>query len=89
MQSHFGQYFQAHFFAERRLQINPNITLEEAEKRLRSSVDPGGFSHPKDCTARWRVALIIPYRNRTSQVGTHVHTHFEELNELLSLNKPF
>ncbi|ESO83434.1 hypothetical protein LOTGIDRAFT_133456, partial [Lottia gigantea] len=31
-------------------------------------LEPGGRYHPKDCVARHRVAIIIPYRNRESQL---------------------
>ena len=52
----------------------PNI--KELEKIL-YDVQIGGQSKPKDCISRDRVAIIIPYRNRSDHLRSflfHLHT---------------
>lgn len=67
-----------------RLKIEENVTLEEAEARVRG-VERGGFWAPSHCRSRWRVAVIVPYRDRFSQIGSfmnHMHSFLQrqELN---------
>lgn len=51
--------------------IKPDITEEAPEtviNRFKSKLQPGGWYKPSECTARDRVAIIIPYRNRPKHV---------------------
>jgi len=48
-------------------------------------VDNGGRGKPSHCTSRHRVAIIIPYRNRESQLRVFLHNihpflHKQELD---------
>ena len=52
----------------------PNI--QDLEKML-YDVRIGGQSKPKDCISRDRVAIIVPYRNRSDHLRSflfHLHT---------------
>ncbi|XP_045107274.1 beta-1,4-N-acetylgalactosaminyltransferase bre-4-like [Portunus trituberculatus] len=58
-----------------RLQVEEQVEEAEAERRVRG-VRQGGFWWPVVCEARWRVAIIVPYRDRASQIGpflNHMH----------------
>ncbi|KAK7076306.1 hypothetical protein SK128_001030 [Halocaridina rubra] len=58
-----------------RLTVMDKVTLTEAETKL-ERVKKGGFWWPSDCKAIWRVAIIVPYRNRSSQIAPFVfHMH--------------
>lgn len=50
------------------LEVVENVTVEEAEGRQEGHVRRGGFWWPGDCVARWKVAIIVPYRDRQHQV---------------------
>ena len=42
-----------------------SYTIQEIEEHhVNSSIQLGGHWHPSDCTARYRVAIIVPYRDR-------------------------
>ncbi|XP_068233892.1 beta-1,4-galactosyltransferase 4-like [Palaemon carinicauda] len=67
-----------------RQKVEENVTLEEAEARVRG-VKSGGLWAPSNCHPRWRVAVIVPYRGRYSQIGSfmnHMHPFLQrqELN---------
>ncbi|TKS77712.1 Beta-1,4-galactosyltransferase 5 [Collichthys lucidus] len=50
-----------------RLEVNMSeISLEEVERSLleEESIAPGGYWKPKDCLPRWKVAILVPFRNR-------------------------
>ncbi|XP_075745827.1 beta-1,4-N-acetylgalactosaminyltransferase bre-4-like isoform X2 [Rhipicephalus microplus] len=48
--------------------IRMNVpSLEVAEKEF-PDVMPGGHFQPKECTSRHRVAILVPYRNRTEHL---------------------
>lgn len=48
--------------------IRMNVpSLEVAEKEF-PDVMPGGHFWPKECTSRHRVAILVPYRNRTEHL---------------------
>lgn len=58
--------------------VNVNIyCIQDAEKTLRnSSIRPGGLYAPTNCTARYKVAIIIPYRNRAQMLAVFLnHMH--------------
>ncbi|XP_071536173.1 beta-1,4-galactosyltransferase 4-like [Panulirus ornatus] len=59
------------------VEVAENVSLVEAEARLGPQVKRGGFSWPAKCEARFKVAIIVPYRDRQHQVGpflNHMHT---------------
>ncbi|KAJ3586824.1 hypothetical protein NHX12_013216 [Muraenolepis orangiensis] len=51
-----------------RLEVNmTEISLDEVERSLleaEPSLAPGGYWKPTDCQPRWKVAILIPFRNR-------------------------
>ncbi|KAF0036185.1 hypothetical protein F2P81_011497 [Scophthalmus maximus] len=51
-----------------RLEVNMSeVSLEEVERSLLESepnMAPGGYWKPKDCLPRWKVAILVPFRNR-------------------------
>lgn len=51
--------------------INIDIEFESLasiESRFRDQLLPGGWHKPQNCTAKDRVALVIPYRDRAHQL---------------------
>ena len=36
-------------------------------------LEPGGRFRPKDCISRYKVAIIIPYRDREEQLRVFLH----------------
>ncbi|XP_068229674.1 beta-1,4-N-acetylgalactosaminyltransferase bre-4-like [Palaemon carinicauda] len=53
--------------------------LEQQEKE-HPELEPGGHYRPPNCTARHRVAIIIPYRNRAEQLPpffNHMHAFLQ------------
>lgn len=67
-----------------RVKVLENVTIEEAEARV-VGVKEGGFWWPSQCHPRWRVAIIVPYRDRASQMGSflqhmHIFLQKQELN---------
>ncbi|XP_069182740.1 beta-1,4-galactosyltransferase 4-like [Procambarus clarkii] len=58
------------------LAIEEKVNISEAEARQKAGVMQGGFSSPKHCVARWSLAVIVPYRNRETQIGAFLnHMH--------------
>ncbi|CAB1336079.1 unnamed protein product [Coregonus sp. 'balchen'] len=53
---------------EGRLEVNMSeIALEDVEKVLLNaepSMTLGGYWKPRDCVPRWKVAILVPFRNR-------------------------
>jgi N-terminal region of glycosyl transferase group 7 len=46
-----------------------NVTEKATEERLtRGGVGRGGFSHPANCSAREKLAVVVPYRARAQQL---------------------
>lgn len=43
--------------------MREDVSFTDIEKKLKDLL-PGGHYRPDNCTARQRVAIIIPYRNR-------------------------
>ena len=44
--------------------------------RQNPSLTPGGVGRPRDCTARHRVAVVVPYRDRRQHLNillAHLH----------------
>uniref|UniRef100_A0A1B6D717 Beta-1,4-N-acetylgalactosaminyltransferase n=1 Tax=Clastoptera arizonana TaxID=38151 RepID=A0A1B6D717_9HEMI len=58
--------------------IKDSQTREELEKEF-DYLLPGGRWHPKTCTARDRVAIIIPYRNRE----VHLYIFLKNIHPML------
>jgi len=54
-------------------------TMEEVESQLPDLL-PGGRSRPRNCTARHRVAIIVPYRDRE----LHLRTFLLNIHSFLS-----
>lgn len=54
-------------------------TMEAIDKRLHSTVSPGGFFQPKECNARDRVAIVVPYRDR----ATHLPIFLKNMHPFL------
>lgn len=47
--------------------FDPDVTsesMESIDERLKSDVKPGGYYKPTDCTARYRVAVLVPCRGK-------------------------
>lgn len=44
-------------------------TIENVQNKLKEIVLPGGFYTPRECQARQRVAIIVPYRNRPKELA--------------------
>lgn len=61
------------------LQISNISNIDSAEAILTKKgvqIKPGGRYAPKKCQARFKVAIIIPYRNRTAMLATFMkHMH--------------
>ena len=55
-----------HFFIkDGPIEVDTNYEpIAEVEKRLASKLQPGGWYYPKECNAKDRVAVIVPYRDR-------------------------
>jgi beta-1,4-galactosyltransferase 1 len=53
------------------------LGFDEIENELRSyAIEPGGHWRPKNCTAKNRVAIIIPYRDRENDLKIFLrHMH--------------
>ncbi|KAK3872512.1 hypothetical protein Pcinc_022409 [Petrolisthes cinctipes] len=58
------------------LMSNDIVALAEEVVARDNQVQPGGIWEPKDCKARYRLVLIVPYRNRSDhlqQFLTYMH----------------
>lgn len=52
------------------------IPMEKLEEMYRSRLGPGGRYHPPDCQAHYKVAIVIPYRNRKEHLQLFIqHMH--------------
>jgi hypothetical protein len=61
-----------------RIPVNTNkTTLDQVKQDLKYlKVEFGGRNNPKNCTARHKVAIIVPYRNRLDNLNTFLrHMH--------------
>jgi hypothetical protein len=47
--------------------------MEQIEKRFRNILELGGRYKPANCTARHRVAIIVPYRDREDHLRTFLY----------------
>lgn len=55
--------------------VKTGITEAEAEAKL-ANVHEGGSWWPRDCVAPWRVAIVVPFRDREAMMGpflSHMH----------------
>ncbi|XP_053392343.1 beta-1,4-galactosyltransferase 4-like [Mercenaria mercenaria] len=59
-----------------------NISWEVLEHQIRN-VLPGGLYTPNDCIPRWRVAIIVPYRDREN----HLKVFLKNIHTFLQLQK--
>ncbi|GMR53683.1 hypothetical protein PMAYCL1PPCAC_23878 [Pristionchus mayeri] len=48
-------------------------SYDQLEKLYSSSVEKGGHSYPHNCIARHKVAIIVPYRDRDTQLRIMLH----------------
>ncbi|GMR62896.1 hypothetical protein PMAYCL1PPCAC_33091, partial [Pristionchus mayeri] len=48
-------------------------SYHQLEKLYSTTVEKGGRSHPRDCIARHKVAIIVPYRDRDTQLRIMLH----------------
>ncbi|KAK4309886.1 hypothetical protein Pmani_018511, partial [Petrolisthes manimaculis] len=58
------------------LKVVQNVSVSEVEKAQAGRVRDGGRWWPEECQARWRLAVLVPYRNREQQIGpflNHMH----------------
>ncbi|XP_068229189.1 beta-1,4-N-acetylgalactosaminyltransferase bre-4-like [Palaemon carinicauda] len=53
--------------------VNHEAPPLEEQERLHPELEPGGRFLPADCRARHRVAIIVPFRDRLSQVPPFLH----------------
>ncbi|KAK8405096.1 hypothetical protein O3P69_001586 [Scylla paramamosain] len=56
-----------------RVQVNRNPPSLKEQERAHPELTLGGYYQPENCTARHKVAIIIPYRNRASHLTAFVH----------------
>jgi hypothetical protein len=51
------------------IEVDTNVeSLEDVEKRLGPKLQHGGRFKPKECRARYRVAIIVPFRDRAKHL---------------------
>ena len=51
-------------------------SLDEIESRYSRFLSPGGRYHPHDCVAHYKVAIIIPFRDRHEHLNVFIeHMH--------------
>ncbi|XP_045109603.1 beta-1,4-galactosyltransferase 2-like [Portunus trituberculatus] len=56
-----------------RIHVNTNPPSLEEQERTHLELTLGGRYKPENCTARHKVAIIIPYRNRATHLTAFVH----------------
>lgn len=60
-----------------KIDTSDSITFEAIENEIRNlNIKVGGLRSPSECTARHKVAIIIPFRNRESNLKIflrHIH----------------
>lgn len=56
-----------------RLKVLTDIPTFQSMEEEFVELEPGGRFRPKDCKARHRVAIIIPYRDREEHLRTFLH----------------
>lgn len=54
------------------LKLAINVTDDQLAD-LASAVSPGGSWSPHNCRSKYRVNIIVPYRNRSGQLRTFIH----------------
>ena len=65
-------------FSGTRIEVDKTDSgLKEIEKKLKHlPINTGGLSFPKECKARFKVAIIVPYRNRETNLKIFLrHMH--------------
>ncbi|CAN7978275.1 unnamed protein product, partial [Ixodes persulcatus] len=55
------------------IEVNLTVLSLEDLEGMFSHLKPGGHWHPEHCYPRQKVALIIPYRNRTQHLRIFLH----------------
>ena len=65
--------------------------MERIAEKYKNVLDLGGRFKPKKCSARHKVAIIVPYRDREEHLRTflyHMHSYLprQQLGKLISRN---
>nr|XP_027229655.1 beta-1,4-galactosyltransferase 2-like [Penaeus vannamei] len=68
-----------------KLEVREDISLEETIKELADGVRVGGSWSPPQCLPRWKIAIIVPFRDRQSQVGPFLY-HMHKFLQRQQLN---
>ncbi|XP_069976734.1 beta-1,4-galactosyltransferase 2-like isoform X2 [Penaeus vannamei] len=68
-----------------KLEVREDISLEETVKELADGVRVGGSWSPPQCLPRWKIAIIVPFRDRQSQVGPFLY-HMHKFLQRQQLN---
>lgn len=55
------------------VKVNKSAPILEEQERAHPELAPGGHYQPGDCTARHKVAIIIPYRDRVNHLAVLLH----------------
>lgn len=55
------------------VKVNKSAPSLEEQERAHPELAPGGHYQPGDCTARHKVAIIIPYRDRVNHLAVLLH----------------
>ncbi|KAL7639833.1 UNVERIFIED_CONTAM: hypothetical protein RMT77_009246 [Armadillidium vulgare] len=64
----------------KKLQLKEAITLKESEKALGDRVLFGGSFYPPNCLARWKIAILVCFRDRDEHLGPftyHLHNFLQ------------
>ena len=60
------------------------MEIADIEKKMSNlSIEPGGMWKPKTCIARYKVAIVVPYRDRLKELSLflqHMHPFLQRQN---------